>query len=107
VPQEPVPQSGAAHAGSLVLVPELMNPAEISFSTGFAGSVFPGEIPARSQSSPQVDNLSAMLCRTSTSRPLASQRYSYVGTVFLHEHARGNLGRAGAGNIAGARRRST
>ena len=84
VPQKPLPQPGAAHAGSLVLAPALMNPAEISFSTGAAGSVLPGAIPARSHSSPQVASLSAMLCLTSTIRSLAVQRYSYVGTVFLH-----------------------
>ena len=93
VPQKPLPQPGASHAGSLLLVlePALMNPAEISFSTGAAGSVFPKEISARSQSSPQVASLSAMLWRTSTSRPLAEQRYSYVGTVLLHERAGGTL----------------
>jgi len=63
VPQNPLPQPGAAHAAALALVLALalMNPAEISFSTGAAGSVFPREIPARSQSSPQVASLSAML----------------------------------------------
>jgi hypothetical protein len=91
LPQNPLPQAGAAQAGSLVLAPALMNPAEISFSTGAAASVLPGGIPARSQSSPQVASLSAMVCRTSTIRPLASQRYSYVGTVFLHVIAGGNL----------------
>jgi hypothetical protein len=82
VPQKPLPQPGASHAGSLrlLLAPAWMKPADISFSTGAAGSVAPGEIPARWQSSPQLESLSAMLCRTSIRRPLASQRYSYVGT---------------------------
>ena len=81
VPQKPLPQAGAAHAGSLVLVPALMKPAEISFSTGAAGSVVPAGIPACSHSSPQVASLSAMACRTSIVRSLDAQRYSYVGTV--------------------------
>src|ERR1700741_1323446 len=98
--QKPLPQAGAAHAGSLVPVP--MKPAEISFSTGPAGSVLPREISARSQSSPQGASLSAILCRTSTTRPLAAQRYSYVVTVFSPAAFRRNNARPAHRILAGA-----
>ena len=50
----------------------------------------------RSQSSPQVASLAAISCRTSTTRPLASQRYSYVGTVFSPPNCRRNQSRPAA-----------